>query len=367
MANQADIKKILIFTGGGIGDIIMSIPALRSFGECFKGKEIDIAVSSRVRDVIENIIEWHEVIVWDKGLVKKTITRSLLTNYDLYLNLRKRKYDLIIDMEAIETNQAALKRFLFYTFINPLGIAGRNTDGRGFFLNFKTNEFLLSKEHEVDRRLAVVEAIECKVRDKDIGLKIEGHYRKIAKKILDDNGIASSDFFVGINPNAYRPTRLWDANKFVLLAKKIHSYYGAKIGIIGGKGDSAVVKRIIHEIGENVCFELIGLNLMTLAAVVSKMNFFVTNDTGPMHIAAAVKTPVVAIFGPENPFRYQPYMPEELKRVIFINNVECRPCTHFTCDKMVCLEQISVDMVWEAFKSLANDLKNTRYDGSGDA
>src|SRR3989304_6243213 len=138
LADFKDIKKILIFTGGGIGDVVMSLPALRSIGECFKGKEIDIAISSRVRDIVDNVIKWNDIIVWDKGLVKKTITRSMISNYDLLLYLRKRRYDLLIDIEAVETMQAAVKRFIFYKLINVKEIAGRNTDGRGFFLNYKT-------------------------------------------------------------------------------------------------------------------------------------------------------------------------------------------------------------------------------------
>jgi len=352
-----NVNKILVFTGGGIGDIIMSIPVLRSLGVCFKEAKIDIAISSRVKDVIDNLIQWHEIIVWDNGMTKKTITRSLVLNYDLYLRLRRNQYDLLIDLESIETKQAAYKRFLLYKFINPKRLAGRDTDGRGFFLDYKAKEVLLSHEHEVERRIAILGALGCDVSNKDISIEIGDEFRKTADNIFKQYGVSDDDFVVGINPNAFRPTRLWSVNKYILLAKMIRDHYGVKIAIVGGKDDQQIIDRFLCELGNEAAFALVGLNLMTLAAAVARMDIFVSNDTGPMHIAAAVKTPVVAVFGPENPYRYQPYLPEKMKRVVFLDDISCRPCTEYQCNRMDCLEPVSVDMVWEQFKLLSDTLR----------
>ncbi|OGQ99988.1 MAG: hypothetical protein A2505_05590 [Deltaproteobacteria bacterium RIFOXYD12_FULL_55_16] len=366
MADLGDIKKILIFTGGGIGDIVMSIPTLRLFGECFKDKEIDIAVSSRVKDVIEDIVDWHEVIVWDKGLVKKTITRSLMSNYGLYLNLRKRKYDLLIDIEAIESWQAAIKRFLFYKVISPGRIAGRDTDGYGFFLDYKVADSLCSAEHEVDRRLSLVAALGCQTISVDSSIKIDECQMRYADNLLREKGIGESDFVVGINPNAFKQSCQWGVEKFISLIKKILEKYKAKIVVIGSEGDRALVEKVIKEVNSDDCIPLTGLGLMQLSAVISKFHIFITNDTGPMHLAAAVKTPVVAIIGIA-PKRYAPYIAEDRKRVLCVDNLLCRPCSKVYCKKKLCLDSITVDMVWESFMSLAYNLKNIIYDRAGGA
>ena len=357
LSGLKDIKKILIFTGGGIGDVIMSLPTLKSLHECFKDKEIDIAISSRTRDIIDTLPNWNDIIIWDKGLVKKTISRSIISNYKLFLELRRKQYDLLIDIETIESLRAAVKRFVFFKLINVKKIAGRDTDGKGFFLHYGAKERLLSTEHEVNRRLSVVEALGCKISNMNMFLELTDSHIDKANNILQARGLTDSDFIVGINPNAFRPTRRWGIDRFIMLAKKIRDYYGAKLFIIGGEGDASTLEIILRELGTKGCFELIGLDLITLAAVISRLNVLVTNDTGPMHIAAAVKTPVVAIFGPENPHRYAPYISDEFRRLVYINNVSCRPCTKFNCADTKCMNDITVDMVWENFKSLVDDLK----------
>lgn len=354
-----DIKKILIFTGGGIGDVVMSLPALRSIGECFKGKEIDIAISSRVRDIVDNVIKWNDVIVWDKGLVKKTITRSLISNYEIYFNLRKRKYDLLIDIEAIESWQAAIKRFLFYKLISPGKIAGRNTDGHGFFLDYKVADSLCSGEHEVNRRLSLVETLGCKTMSIDTSINIDESYRKYADKLLIDKGIAESDFVVGINPNAFKQACQWGVDRFITLSKKILEIHKAKIVVIGSEGDRTLVEKVVKEVKSDNCIALTGLGLMQLSAAISKIHIFITNDTGPMHLAAAVKTPVVAIIG-QDPKRYAPYMQDENRRILCIDNLPCRPCNKFDCKEKLCLDPISVDMVWDNYKSLADNILRMR-------
>ena len=208
----------------------------------------------------------------------------------------------------------------------------------------------------------MAESLGCEIVSRDITLGLDRSYVEAADNILRTKGVKEGDFVVGINPNAFKPTRLWGVDRFIMLAKRIKEFYGAKIAVIGGESDMPVSERILNEIGKDGCFELVGLNLIALAAVISRFNVFVTNDTGPMHIAAAVKTPVVAIFGPENPYRYAPYIAEGLRRVVFINNISCRPCTKYDCDKMECMNPVTVDMVWDNFRSLADNILRMRDD-----
>ncbi|MBI5326769.1 MAG: glycosyltransferase family 9 protein [Deltaproteobacteria bacterium] len=362
-AELRDIKRVLIFTGGGIGDIVMSLTALRSIGECFKGKEIDIAISSRVRDIVDNVINWNDVIVWDKGLVKKTITRSLMSNYGLYFNLRKRKYDLLIDIEAIESWQAAIKRFLFYKLISPGKIAGRNTDGHGFFLDYGVYDSLYSGEHEVNRRLSLVETLGCKTMSIDTSINIDESYRKYADNLLIDKGIAESDFVVGINPNAFKQSCQWGVDRFISLSKRILEIYKAKIVVIGSEDDRTLTEKVVEKVESDNCIALTGLRLMHLSAVISRFHIFITNDTGPMHIAAAVKTPVVAVIGQDHK-RYAPYMQDDNRRILYIENLPCRPCNKFDCNNKLCLDPISVDMVWDNFRSLADNILRMRNDNN---
>jgi len=89
------------------------------------------------------------------------------------------------------------------------------------------------------------------------------------------------------------------------------------------------------------------LTLNDLIYIISRLNLLVTNDSGPMHIAAAVKTPVVAIFGPENPVLMGPYTTTDLYRIAYIDDIKCRPCTKKKCTQPICLNLITTDEVIE--------------------
>ncbi|MCR4293847.1 MAG: glycosyltransferase family 9 protein, partial [Candidatus Kuenenia sp.] len=188
---------------------------------------------------------------------------------------------------------------------------------------------------------------------------IDESYRKYADKLLIDKGIAESDFVVGINPNAFKQACQWGVDRFISLSNKILEIYNAKIIIIGSEGERTLVEMVVNEVKNDNCIALTGLGLIQLSAVISKFHIFITNDTGPMHLAAAVKTPVVAIIG-QDPKRYAPYIPDAIRRILYVDNLPCRPCNKFDCKEKLCLDPISVDMVWEKFKSLADNILRMR-------
>jgi heptosyltransferase-2 len=155
---------------------------------------------------------------------------------------------------------------------------------------------------------------------------------------------------VALQPGAtYGPAKRWPAERFAGLARALAAD-GCVVALLGGPGDREVVDRVRSEIGRKV-LDLAGKTRVgTLAAVLAAADALVSNDTGPMHLGAAVGTPVVAIFGSTDPGWTGPR--GEGHRVLR-HRVECAPCFRRTCDiGLVCLERIAIDEVRDATRAI---------------
>jgi heptosyltransferase-2 len=151
---------------------------------------------------------------------------------------------------------------------------------------------------------------------------------------------------IGIFPGAsYGPAKMWGAEKFRMLAEKIVKTGKAKILVFGGNKEKELGEIIQNKTDGiiNLCGKTTARELM---ALIKKCNVFITNDTGPMHIASALNVPVIAIFGPTNPDRTSPLG----SSAIIKKEVKCAPCKYRICPlkNHKCMESISVEEVFEA-------------------
>ena len=140
--------------------------------------------------------------------------------------------------------------------------------------------------------------------------------------LLNNGGIAGGEEFVAISPTALWKTKLWDDRKFSELCDRIIRELQRKVVLTGGTDDRSV-KNICSMMREKA-LDLSGMtSLKDLACLFGKAALIVTTDSGPMHLAAAVKTPVVALFGPTSPERTGPYGPGH---IVIRTGIECSPC-----------------------------------------
>lgn len=180
-------------------------------------------------------------------------------------------------------------------------------------------------------------------------LPIRALDRNALGRILRQHGIENSRLLVAINPVAKWETKVWSNAKFAELGDMLIARYGAAVVFTGSIDDSITIEDIMSMM-EKEAVNLAGeTTLMTLAALYERTDFLVSTDTGPMHIAAAVGTPVVALFGPTAPWRTGPFGPEH--QVIRVG-LECSPCFKRRCSAIQCMEQISVERVLEGVQKL---------------
>jgi len=312
---EIELKKILIIGLSCLGDNLLLTPAIKKIRETYKKAEIDIIIGPRaIEFVIEN--PWFSnYIIYDK----KTHLFKLIKK------LREKRYDLTVDFRN--------------SFI-PFFVRSK------YKLTFFKKEFFSEKfyTHESERILSFIEPFFGKGETK-LYFPYPASYKEKIKEIFNDIGIKSSDIIVSLNPGAKFAGKRWDKGKFALLAKELMKIYGVKIIITGSKDEKKLTEELKEMIGEKGVFDFGGkTNLRELAAVYEFSDLVISNDTGSMHLACAVGAPVVAIFGPSNPYRYGPIGG---KNFVVHSDIECFPCKKESKCKIdfECIKRIKVEDV----------------------
>ena len=166
--------------------------------------------------------------------------------------------------------------------------------------------------------------------------------------LFDSKGIKDNDLVIGLNPTANWPTRVWP--KFDVLAKALEDKYGAKILIFGSRDDDEAVTKIVKSSNSNAV-KVTHLGLNELMAAICGCDLFITNDTGPMHLACLLKRKVVALFGPTSTKEVGPWGTES----VVLQSNKCSDCFRYNCDKEnFCMEHISIEDIMYAAEFLMN-------------
>lgn len=352
-------KKILILELGGIGDAVMSLPAIEAVLNHFKNTNVDILTVSRTKPVIENLkrMGFDNFHIFTTDVLEK----GGLSNWlGLIKNLRKQRYDIIIDLSAVETFKAGIKRWLFIKLIGAKETIGRDTDGRGWAFAKKVKEELTSNEHEVERKINTARLAGADIKEYIPNIEVEGSEGCGG---LDDFLKSNGKIILGINVGAYRPSRRWPIDKVIVLAKDLLQEKRFKIVFLGGEREKEILQQIEDSLIDCKLYIRIAVNLSfaNLINLLKHFSVFITNDTGLMHIAAALNVPMVITFDQNNVCRYRPYMDE--KRYIIIKKHasvcpyykfknDMQECRRYSCDMQECMELITVDEVKEAVRGL---------------
>lgn len=350
---QEPPKNILLLNMAGLGDIIMMSPVLkalksfypscgislltieRSVGLASLFPEIAEVFSIPVRYRLPNLSGWWRVL------------KTLLT-------LRRRRYDVLIDLKVVSSRAGAVKLGLINKFIRPGFSTGRcDFDCSGLFDRLY-KEPAGGKKSEVELSSALLETLGIAVKDFNIRLPVRGGDRTFAEEELAGLG-ASGGTLIGVNPGAFRPSRRWPLENWKELVNLILDNYPDAVIVVNGSAEEAseyaglkASERVIVLDGR--------YKMGQLAAIFEKISVFITNDTGPMHLAAAVGAKVVAIFGPGDVVKFKPSVPEERLRIVRKEIPGCvRPCYKFKCPDPRCLTAIKPGEVFEKAREFLDE------------
>ncbi len=340
--------NLLVLRYRFIGDTILTVPFLRNLRRAHPGARIDLVVAPYSSDVLRGIPYIDDMAVYDpptKHADSGGRHRTIGSKLRFLADLRKVRYDKVY----------VLKRSFSSAVIALLTGApmriGFDTEARGFLLTKRVP--YRKDQHEVQNFLDVLRADGVPVEDDHLEAWLFPEETAFADGFLADRGCGPGARLIGIHPFTADPARAWHEDNFIAVANALQERYRARILLFGGKRDLELAARI----GERVCPALVPVvgctDLRQSMALLSKCSLLVCNDSGIMHLAAALDVPLVALFGPQTPDLFGPW---GRRCIVLTRRFACSPCKQkfFTeCvpsprGKPMCLEEITPEEVLAA-------------------
>ena len=339
-------KKILIIKFFGMGSVILTQPAVAVVKGRYPLAKIYFLTFSNNKD----ILTLFGIIDYKLYVNLRPLHKFIIDTLRIIIYLRKERIDIVFDLEffsrftsIVAYLSGAKCRIEFYSEVFWRG--NLYTCGVKFNPYFHVRKNFLRLVNE--GRYGLCEAGMPVI-------KISHELRQHARKILMKHGVSEDDTRVCININAgeLAAERRWPASYFVVLINKLSAYH-IKYLMIGAKYDMIYVDDLISllEHHSNIINLTGRLNVIELAGVLHESSLLITNDSGPLHLADAIGTPVVAFFGPETPVLYGP---KDGHNLVFYKNAMCSPCLNVLNAKTVicttdaqCMRDIKPDDVYK--------------------
>lgn len=341
MARMSKPGKVLVVQTAFLGDVILTLPLVQSIKSSFPDAEIDILVIPGTAEALVNHPSIREIIPFDKRGADSGLNGFLR----LARRLRETGYDTAV-VPHRSLRSAALARWAGI----PRRIGFESSAGR-FLL---TDRLAYDKSaHEINRNLRLLEALGVKPSSqKHPELYPSVADREAVDRFLGAQSAGSTENLIGIAPGTVWNTKRWPADRFADLAGKLLAE-DWQVVVVGGRGDKDLLSRFFPAgMGSPVIDATGKLTILQSAELIGRCRVLVCNDSAPMHLAAAVRTPVVALFGATVPaFGFGPVGPRDI--VLETNGLSCRPCSIHGGRKcpigsFVCMLNITPEQVVEA-------------------
>ncbi len=340
--NQETMRNILVVNLGGIGDFLLSTPALKAFKKGFSLAKISLLIVPRVYELAKDLPYIDNIFILRKSYRPLCLVKNLFTLW----RLKRMRFDLALNIRTLYSKIGAGKIKLLLNIINPRIKMGRDTDGRGYFFDLKVPETGIGKKYEMEYNIDMIKTLGFNVEDRSIDCNISKVHCEMIDRMLKKEDIYENDVIVGIHPGGI-PSRRWPIESFTQVIKLILQQFDCRFIFTGDKTELRLAKKLENILQRKPVVFSGRLKIKELCALINRCNIFISNDTGPMHIAAILKTPLVAIFGPGDIVRYDPRNIFN-SAIVLYKKVECAPCEKVQCKDLKCLSIISSEEVAEA-------------------
>ena len=336
------VKRIIIINLGGIGDIFLSTPALRALKQQFPQSEMSILIFRQSYAAVTGLPYIENILCLEHGLRVTALCKNLLVVW----KLRKRHFCLAVNMRTMLSQRSAGKVKVLLDIINPGIKAGRDTEGRGSFLDIKIPETERGEKYEMEYDIEIARALGAEVKDRNIDFEIEPVAIEKVNKLLSEHGVLPQDLVIGIHPGG-KPSHRWPLEDFSRVIDEISKRIDCKFIATGSHDETALGERLkVEAKGKLINFSG-RLTLKELGAFIKRCSVYICNDTAPMHIAALLKVPMVALFTAGYLTRFDPRHISD-KAIVLQSNAECAPCDKVTCSSLKCLVAITPEEVVQA-------------------
>jgi heptosyltransferase-2 len=339
---QNEIQSILFLRHDRIGDMILSTAALKALRRGYPHAKITILASERNFEILK-----HNPIV-DEILIYKGILWFIKT-------IRPRGYDLVIDPFVTYELKQALMTYLSGGKYR----IGFEAAGREVFFNVR-GPVAYPQKQMVDHLLDLAERSSGRRTSCVPEVFLGDQEIEWAHEALAEKEISASELTIGIHPGAHYPSQRWPAEMFGELARRILGQCKAKVVLLGSR-DENVLLHDVKKVAGNAVSVFSGLKLRELMALINRCDLLICNNSGPLHIAAALKVPTVSMIGPTVTPLWLPY---GKNNVVLNKRISCSPCNRAHCKDHECMESITADEVLDAVRSQIADIKSKQKGAS---
>lgn len=338
-----EIKRILVIKWGALGDIVMSTPAIRALRENYPYAKITILSNELMKEILpQGFLNDELILINTKG---GKIDEPILKQLGLIRQLRKRKFDLAVNLRWT-SERCAMIAYLS-------GAKQRVSSGPKNVMRLYTIKVDApsGRYHEIRRNLDIVRALDLTVDNENPILYISERDQEFADNFFARNSLDKSNTFC-VHPGASKPVRAWMPERFREIAKRMVEQFGAQVIVTRGKGEEKLAHQVADGLDKAVVCESTN-SIGILAAIIKNSKMFFSNCTGPMNVAVAVGTPVVALLGSSDPEDWGAYGSQH------INIKSPLVLEHYSDeDELRAMEMITVDRVWEVVQNKWVELTN---------
>lgn len=336
--------RILVVRLDRIGDVLLSTPAVRALRRAYPQSYIAFMVRPYAREVVDGNPCLDEIIIYDKEKDGRGFAGALRTA----LMLKKKKFDLAVILHpTVRTHLiAALARI-------PVRI-GFDRKAGWLLTRRVPHTKHLGLKHEIDYTLDLVRYVGASPGSRSMDMPVKEDSERRVRDLFSGSGIGKDDKVVVINPGASCPSKRWMPESFASAADAIADRTGSRIVIISDYKDKALADSVESAM-RNRPLNLAGTTTVSdLASVLKRADLFISNDSGPVHVACAVGTPAIVIFGRSDrglsPSRWGP---SGDKDVVLHKHIGCEVCLAHNCRRgFACLAAINPEDVVDAAEKI---------------
>jgi heptosyltransferase-2 len=338
-------ENVLILQTSFLGDTVLTLPLISEVRHRFPVKKLTVLCLPLSRELLLDHPAIDDIITDDK----KNSDRGWRGLRRTAARVKEKKFTL-----ALTPHKSLRSALILYLAAIPHRVGFR--ESRGWFL-FHQRAERNPELHDVERNLSVLRPFglrpgECR---RALDLPVSAATQKFVDEKLRELGILQNDLMIGISPGSVWETKRWSAAGFAALIQILHQKHGCQIALFGGADDAGVVEDVQRRC-DRAAISLVGrIGLRELPAAINRCRVFITNDSGPMHIAVARRVPTIAIFCATTPrLGFYPYSNDA---IVVQRDLSCRPCASHGGRRCPlgtedCIRQISPNAVLQAVEKL---------------
>ncbi|MBA3868636.1 MAG: WecB/TagA/CpsF family glycosyltransferase [Anaerolineae bacterium] len=352
-------NRYLIVQLADIGDLIVSTPALAALREAKPDAYITLLTTAHSAPVIAGTNLVDEIITFDKKQFNGSKAFFQPANLRRVFSLRNGHYDTVVFFHHFTLKLGTPKFALIALASGAKQVIGLD-NGNGWFLTHRLPDEGFGAKHQAQYWLDLVALLGASPNPRPAVVTVQDANKFLSAVELNTQHPALSTVIIHPGSGGYSLARRWDTLKFAALADALHQNYNAQIILVGGSDDGGdAVKAAM----KTTPLDLTGkTSLAELAGVIQAADLYIGADSGVMHIAEAVGTPIIAIFGPSNADAWSPWTPAG-KSIVVRSAPECSPCSYVGhtiglregCAARTCMRMVTVNHVLTAIEQILND------------